>query len=172
MVYLTKLLLAYSCGLIDRYRGNSINVFYSKTVEAVIYGLLVGSIFLTDLRLVLPFAVLWALGASFGWGEPLGALLTGREMNPAKYEWWQFWILKKSPMFACIFRGVMWGACVLPIAYFDMKASAFVFVMGMIFPLAVRLASKFIIVNESNWARQEYYRGWLAGLAALVLSYS
>jgi len=172
MILLTKILLAFSCGLMDRFRGNEINVFYSKPVESVIYGAFVGALFLTNLWQILMFSVLWAVGASFGWGTPLGAMLRDKRMNIQGNEWWQFWIFERKAVPACILRGVMWGACVLPVAYFDPRAGVFVFVMGAIFPGAIALAKMFPrIVNVEGWALQEFIRGWLVGIVALILYY-
>jgi hypothetical protein len=171
IIILTKILLAFSCGLMDRFRGDKINVFQSKPVESVIYGLFVGALFLTEWWHVVIFAGLWAVGAAFGWGTPLGAMLGGREMEIEGNEWWQFWIFNTRVVPACILRGVMWGACVLPVAYFDPKAGVFVFAMGAIFPLAIWAAKKFPkIVNVDGWALQEFIRGWTVGAVALLLN--
>jgi len=171
MILLIKILLAFSCGLMDRFRGNEINVFYSKPIESVIYGAFVGALFLTNLWQILMFSVLWAVGASFGWGTPLGAMLRDTKMEIDGNEWWQFGIFKKNATLACILRGVMWGACVLPVAYFDQRAGMFVLAMGFIFPIAIVLAKRLPrIVNVHGWALQEFIRGWLVGIVALLLS--
>ena len=170
MSFLIKLLLAFACGTMDRFRGDGkVNVIYSKTVEASIYGLFVGVLFLSVWWHVLVFAPLWALGASFGWGTPLGALMRDLPMDQNKLEWWQFWIFKTNTVFACVLRGVLWGLCVLPVAYLDPKAGAFFIVMGAIFPMAMVIAKKFSFSNLSIHQTHEFYRGWLVGVFAFFL---
>lgn len=172
MNILVLILLAFSCGLMDHFRGTgNVDVFYSKPVESIIYGLFVGVVFLQVWWQVLIFAVLWAVGGSFGWGEPLGSLMRGRDMSPDRYEWWQFGKLKTSPLLACMFRGAMWGACVLPVAYYNTKSAVFLPAMTVIFPLAILLSNKFKYVTDGDWGRQEFYRGWLVGLTALSLNF-
>ena len=172
MTLLTNLLLTFSCGLMDRFRGTgSVDVFYSKSIESYIYGLFVGAIFLSSWWHVLIFAALWGVGASFGWGTPLGSLMRDTEMDQSKLEWWQFGPFKTNVVFACVLRGVLWGACVLPVAYLDPKAGVFFITMGAIFPTAMVLAKKFSKVSlGSMWETQEFYRGWLVGSLALLLS--
>ena len=166
---MSGILLAYACGLIDRFRGDKVDAPYSKTVEALIYGLVVGVLIGLNYWQAILFAGLWATGASFGWGTPLGAMLVDKEMEIEGNERWQFWIFKEKVVPACILRGVIWGACVLPIVYFNIKAGVFLFVMGAIFPLAIWAAKRFPYITTDSWARQEFYRGWMVGAVALLL---
>ena len=156
-----QLLLVWACGFFDRIRGDKLDVPYGKTVEAIIYGAAVGAI--TGFREweLLLFALLWALGASFGWGTPIGAGLGRHGMDQTDLEWWQFGVLKTNVKLALAFRGLMWGVCVLPLAYFDMRAVLFVPAMTIIFPAAIYI--------WRNWEGQEYVRGWMAGAAALLI---
>lgn len=55
----------------------------------------------------------YVLGEAPGWGEPLGAFLSGRPMRPEDLEWWQFGPFKRNAIAALALRGMMWG---LPVA--------------------------------------------------------
>lgn len=166
---LSKLLLTYACGLIDRVRGDgAVDVFYSKGVEQVIYGLFVGVILGLHSWYVLMFALLWAAGCSFGWGTVLGAYFKGTQMGP-KYEFWQVGLLRTNVTVALMARGLMWGACILPFGYFDPEVILLSFAMVGIFPLGCWLGKHCPFSGLTPWKAQEFYRGWLVGLTALAL---
>lgn len=170
---LMKVLLAYSCGLIDRFRGDKVDVLYSKSVEATVYGLMVAAIMGFNLLEATLFAGLWLVGAAFGWGCPLGAYLADKPMKPEDLEWWQVGPLKKSVMFALIVRGVMWGLPVAAVGYLNPLAYAWPVAMGIIFPLALIITRYYNnIVNVPGWETQEFVRGWLVGIVALALSFA
>ncbi|KFZ25652.1 MAG: hypothetical protein KQ78_02145 [Candidatus Izimaplasma bacterium HR2] len=166
-----EILLAYSCGLIDRFRGDKVDVVYSKTIEAIIYGLMVGTLIGLNWWQVLIFALLWATGAAFGWGQPLGSMLFDKEMDQNNLESWQFGIFKTNVILANVLRGLIWGACVTPMIYFSPAVGLVAGSMGIIFPTAIWLSKKLPFINTDVWARQEFYRGWLVGIVSLLSSY-
>lgn len=168
---LTKLLLVYACGFMDRIRGDRVDLPYSKSVEAYIYGLAIFTIVGLEWWQCLIGGALWLAGASFGWGEPVGAVLQQRAMNLTRLEKWQVGVLATDPLFALMARGLIWGLCLTPMMFFKFSIIGLVFGMVGVFTLAVYLADCKTIKFSNNWESMEYYRGWMAGLVAFLVSF-
>jgi hypothetical protein len=101
------------------------------------------------------------LGATFGWGNPIGAALERRPMD-TNTEWWQVGILRRSTLAALLFRGAMWGAWLAPlslgaVAAFTAGFAAAPYLVRWALPLNPRIDS---------WAVMEFTRG--AAIASLL----
>ena len=59
---------------------------------------------------------------------------------------------------------------VLPLAYFNIRVAGLAMLMGAIFPAAIYVAKRFPL-NIGVWPTQEVYRGWLAGVVAILFSF-
>lgn len=95
------------------------------------------------------------LGASFGWGNPLGAAFDGRPMGSA-YEWWQVGILRRSVILALLARGAMWGIPLAPMIPLAPVAFAIPFALS---PYLARV----IPWRGDRWAILEFTRGAMTG---------
>lgn len=161
-------LLAIICmGSMDRWRGDADDIG-SRLLEKLLYGAATcaaatGTL-LTPLLPLFLFAML--AGSSSGWGEPLGALIERREMDPSKLERWQHVILpgllRRSPIAAMIVRGAIWGAPFLPLAWFDPVLLAV--------PLAFMVAVPVAPYLFRDWEIQEFARGGIAGMIIVYLT--
>jgi len=114
--------------------------------------------------------VLFAIGESWGWGEPIGAALTGRKM--VNLEKWQIGKLAENPWLALLARGLMWGAPVALLSWFEPLLMSLPFVLMLAMPLGV-LAAKYIPATiDEKWTYQEFIRGFLAGLLIAGVMYA
>ena len=175
MSYLLILLM----GFFDRLRGDAFHLIH-RTVEKLTYGWIVAALAGYPLDFfTVGIAGLWAVGMSFGWGEPLGAFLERREMSIVRLEWWQRGILEKDTLLAIVARGALWGLCITPLAFFDLDLLVIAVAITIAFTLSVFIARFFIVLNNrswyqlkgSSWEATEYLRGWIAGLIIYGVNY-
>lgn len=188
MTLAVKLLIVPLMAWLDRQRGTPRSHERITKLVALV-GLGLGAV------LLLPPAALWidvltvagvALGYSFGFGQPIGAIVNppGNE----DYEWYQVGPLKRHPLLALFVRGALVGVSVLalylvvmaarctfglPVAAFAALAPGVVdrtatlaAVFAFSFMCAPWLAVKLGRTGNAAWALQEYLRG---GLAAWLL---
>jgi len=116
---------------------------------------------------ILPFSVLWSLGSTWGWGEPMGTAIHRRPgMMAHKLEWWQFWLFKRDVYAALTLRGAMWGlpcllmSCVTPDAW---KAAL---AITIAFPLSCYITS-FTKEEWFHWSwldKKWHFCEWVRGL--------
>jgi hypothetical protein len=155
------------CGIFDRMRG------FHWRFMSFLYGLLMAFIFGITWKLSLVFALLWWLGAAPGWGEPLGSLFAGRFQKVSSREWWQVLGLQNpgNELWASLFRGAMWGACILPMSYWFPRLVFLPVITALGFVLAVPIG-KFLghILKKESWATMEFVRGLLMGLGIFIIS--
>jgi hypothetical protein len=139
------------CGLKDRLRGNSWGMALPfAALNGFGLAALMG-LFFTPWALLV--AALFTLGSSLGWGNPLGAALQGRDMDPHSLEWWQKGPLAKNKWLALAARGLMWFPT-----------------MAIAFPLSAWLASRHKFKNTTQqWEASEFIRGSLNALLVTVL---
>jgi hypothetical protein len=174
MIYIIMFLLVVLCMIMDRYRGDKEHIFHSRAVEKIIYGLAIGTLLgIQNLYLIGAFSLLWLVGSSPGWGTCIGAHLRNIEMEEDN-EWWQFGIFNTNVRLACALRGFIWGACALPLAYFDTLFYFVPVVTTIGFLVALELVRKNlqIVSNKNNdvWAQQEYFRGFLFAIGAIIIN--
>ena len=117
--------------------------------------------------LTLPIIALFAIGEAPGWGTPMAALY-GDKMSQTDQEWWQVGLLKTNAWLALTVRGLMWGAPIALLGYWDPSLYWMPLVFGIAMPLSVfitkhldRFQSEY--VEGEAWARMEYLRGLLMG---------
>lgn len=163
-----KLFALAMTGALDRARGDGQFRILNKTVECFLYGIAIALCIGSDIQWTIPvFAALWTIGGSFGWGTPIGAALRDEPMDQNDLEWWQFGVLKESVTYALLFRGFMWAALPMCLAYFDPKyLSASVMIIA--FPAAIRLSKRFW-TDADKWAGQEWIRGYIVGLFCFLI---
>lgn len=168
---IAALILAFLvAGLADRIRGDVFDFLpWSKAGDCAVYGLAVAVCLEPSPWWTYPaFIGLWIAGASFGWGEPMGAALEGRSMDQGRLEWWQFGLFARNAWAALALRGALWGACIVPLAYFDRR---FLFALAMtgVMPLAVWVGKR--TAPQQGWVVQEYVRGWMIAAVALAVRF-
>ena len=158
----------FFASMLDRLRGDAKHLLGQRMLDKVALGYIMAIVagYPFDPIITPSIVVAMVLGMSFGWGEPIGATLDGRAMNPAKLEWWQKGILARNKTAALAFRGAMWG---IPIGivgavFKDPVLMSFVPVYTVVFIAAVYLVKG----KKMAWEKMEYIRGALA--AALVLA--
>lgn len=168
-----EILIIWLMGVVDRIRGDDYDLaFDSRITDKVTYGFLVAALtghvqygapyydFLT------PFIIIaFFFGISFGWGNAIGSAIRGIKPkdDPGKKPWWT---IKNSAYLSLMIRGLLTGATLAPLFYFEWRL-VFVSLAYMIaFPLAVLIAKLVTRDKEKYhviWERQEMYRGWIAG---------
>jgi hypothetical protein len=157
-------------GLADRIRGDVFDFLpWRKSGDSAVYGLAVAVCLAPSHWWAYPaFIGLWIAGASFGWGEPMGAALEGRPMQQGVLEWWQFGPFTSNAWAALALRGLIWGACILPLAIWDLR---FLFALAMtgILPLAAWIGRQ--TAPRYEWVAQEYLRGWMIAAVALIVRF-
>jgi hypothetical protein len=96
------------------------------------------------------------------------AALYGDKMSQTDQEWWQVGLLKTNAWLALTVRGLMWGAPIALLGYWDPSLYWMPLVFGIAMPLSVfitkhldRFQSEY--VEGDAWARMEYLRGLLIG---------
>jgi len=108
-------------------------------------------------------------GSSPGWG---GAYYLASKQPGAEFiaDGWQISPFDKNGFAAVLARGAIWGVAFTPVAFFDPKAAAVLFVAYLVaFPAsfyAVYLPHKRF--TDKEWADMEWARGWIAGTIILV----
>jgi len=120
--------------------------------------------------LTIGIIVTFFIGEVWGWGEPIGAALTRRDMNELELEGFQIGILKQRPWLAIAVRGLIWGAPVAALAWFDPLLLTLPFILMLAMPLGV-LAAKYLPGSvDKKWTYQEIVRGSLLGLAIYAVT--
>ncbi len=161
-----ELLYIPALAFIDRLRGSQDGI--GKTPETLIYGLLVATLLFgySEWGLSILFAILFLAGASIGWGQPIGWLISGKKSG--NYEWWQIGILRDNPHLAVYCRGLLWTIPVLPLIAFDIRVSYFAAAMPMAF-YAAALISHYTVKRGMKyaWEAHECIRGGL--LATMIM---
>lgn len=154
--------VVYFMGCADRVSGDTYNLGFTKNEDRAFYGWLVACLFSHYWDWIMLATVLATIvGRAPGWGEPMGAALTGKDMNQNELEWYQVGILKRNAWLALLARGALWGACYIPIVYFDSRYMYAVLAFTIALPVAAFVSK---ITLYGNWETQERYRGGLAGV--------
>ena len=154
--------LVAASAVADRLRGYGKPVGWGGAKKFVAGGVLGLCLGLTGLPLLLA-AVLIAVGFSWGWGAPLGALLRREYTGPTiDGEWWQVGILRRDSRLAMFARGLMAGAVTLPLTYFlGAQALWLLPLFGLSYLLAPLLTT--------DWKIQENIRGALLAISCLII---
>ena len=167
-------------GVTDRIRGNAWRMFGSipnnRTLEKLVYGYCIaGALGHHWDALTVPLMFLAAVGMSPGWGEPLGAALSGREMRADNYERWQVFKITQKNVWAALFvRGCIAGGIILPMGYYDPSIGVVVLAYGLAFPVGTYLAKISPTVlwdnpfTEDRWGLSELLRGVLTGVVCTL----
>lgn len=179
-------LLVILCAYFDRLRGSEWRMFDPIYVgkhkikggdTRLMYGLILGSLFYVAAGeplswLVIPFAVLFAVGESFGWTEAIGGPLRREPMDAARLDDWQIGLVGdvNNGWLALMARGVMWGVPILPLAYWNPAFLWMPAIMMVAMVVAVFIAYYTPGSLSRQWAAQERLRGLIAGL--LVVAYA
>ena len=163
----TTILLILFCAAMDRARGDEFDII-SRAAEKLFYGAAVGALAGATGLIWLAFAGLFALGASPGWGAPMGAYYNGTKMGP-EYEWWQAGPLRTDPLMALAARGVIWAAPIAPVCWY---VGSWWPVVGVIVGLPVScIAARKWWGGEpakTQWNRAELLRGAIVGSFAAI----
>lgn len=167
-----NMMFIFILGFLDKARGSGW-IHGTKAMFQVLYGLATawllcgGDIFPS---FILIFSLFFTVGVSIGWGEPLGAFISGREMKLENLEAWQFGILKKNTTLAVIFRGLIWGICTLPAAYYSINLTlTFIVSITLSFFLAALITKLWVKENIIAWEIHEFIRGTLLAIIILII---
>ena len=183
--------------LLDRVRGSDTGVM-NRNVAKVIMGIVVYFLlfqFNFNMWLFISFVLLHTLGASIGWGLPVGAGLMN--LNRQQYkeliekdreegvdEWYVRGLIKDHWCYGLLLRGFIWGilpsiALVYYGHYIEAIILTFAYTLAML--LGVILANKLdgnsflykvslLVTQESDkWGNQEILRG--AVVSSMLLSF-
>ncbi|MGB0732878.1 MAG: hypothetical protein ACPGPF_03905 [Pontibacterium sp.] len=166
----------------DRVRGTGAPFFFAAAITGA-------AIYTTTLFLLVPddlagqffyggicvlAMVAYLVGESFGWGEPLGAFLERRPMDPQKLEPWQIGPLATNAGLALVVRGAMWGAPIAAILtlYINIGSALSVLVAYTVaFWLAPLLCRGLALDTTHKWERTESVRGALVVLISAAIYY-
>ena len=164
MSIIFNVVLVLACGFFDRMRGDPRDII-NRTVEKFLYGTAAGllCVGLGNIYVLIAFAVLFSVGSSPSWGTPLGAVLGGSKMDESRLHWWQFGPLKKSALLSLAFRGAMWGACLLPLLYWDKSVVMAIPVIAIAMPLSAKCGYWLRHRIDDIWAFHEIIRGVMIG---------
>ena len=159
-------------GALDRLRGSGW-IPGTKAMFQVLYGLATawllcgGDIFPS---FILVFSLFFTVGVSIGWGEPLGAFIANRPLKIENLEVWQVGMLKKNATLAVITRGLIWGLCTLPAAYYSLNLTlTFILSITISFFLAAFITRLWVRKDVVAWEIHEFIRGSLLGLVILII---
>lgn len=152
---------------VDRFRGSGSTTIKCDWNAAFLFALIIFMLYpnLSGWEIFL-LGILYKLGESSGWGEPLGALFDNREMTEERLEWWQKGILARNIDVAVLFRGFMWSVPIsLFFAYYISPILAIVTVVSTVIsfyvsPLIVTRLIKFD-AGTDTWGKMEEVRGFL-----------
>lgn len=150
----------------DRVRGDAFH-FFNRFIDKLLYGWVLAALFLHEWDwLTFPIALGFALGSSPGWGDSWGAILEKRTISTTytREHWWQFGPLKTNKWLAGTTRGLLWGAPVSALGYFDPTLYWAAPMYAVAYVGAAVLAS--LPPINGNWAHGETMRGVLVGLLA------
>jgi hypothetical protein len=166
LTMLQSLLIVLFMGAADRVRGDAYHLLFSRFSDKFAYGWLVAALMGHPWDIyTAPTIAAMAIGSSFGWGGAIGSGLYGLPLLDQRPAWWQVGPLRHNTWLALTVRGALWGACFLPIAWFDPRFLAPAIGFTVAFPLAVLLARG----SGEPWENQELLRGWIAGALTLAL---
>jgi hypothetical protein len=166
--FLGILLFSLSCGALDYARGRG----WSKLL-AVVYGLWIGGwlqfTFTAPTWFALAFAGLFGLGATWGWGNPIGRALGGTNNPPP--ERWQFHrVLVDHIPLALAVRGLLWSLPTTILALWVPQVLFGLLIIPLAFMAAPRVAVKVFVPSFERWGYMEAVRGLVVGLGyGLVL---
>lgn len=161
-------LLIFLCGVIDRIRGDQFHLLNRRIFDKAAYGWVVAALLGHPFDVfTVWFVLLFGLGMSFGWGGPMGCYLNDRKME-GDGERWQVGFLKNNVHAALWFRGLLWGICVLPLAYFDTVVYNVSLAITLAFPLSLYIVKPLFENKYDAWKAGEYARGWLVGLFTFI----
>ncbi|WP_232325175.1 hypothetical protein [Microbulbifer agarilyticus] len=172
--------LVLACGYLDRLRGDGGRQLLPGTnaLEMALYGLAAGWLCgVTDLWPLLGFALLFSLGERPGWGEPLGAWLYAKPMQPQLLEWWQLGPLATRPGLSCLVRGFLWGLPVWLLLPWAPQVWPVPLAMALAFWLAPLLAKRLEpwpgwpplpLTDGRRWEIGEALRGWCFAILLLL----
>lgn len=167
-----NLIFIFSLGLLDKLRGSGW-ITGTKAIFQVLYGMATAYLLcFNDINpsFILIFSAFFTLGISFGWGEPLGAFIANRPLKLENLESWQFGILKKNAALAVIFRGLLWGLCTLPAAYYSLNLTlTFILSITISFFLAALITRLWSRENVIAWELHEFIRGTLLAVIILLI---
>lgn len=148
----------FCMGIMDHSRGTDNKI--PKLIDMAIYGWLAAALLGRSFdALTICITLLFMLGMSFAWGEPLGSALDDKPMRPDHTEWWQVGPLKTNAWLALIARGALWGVCLLPLLHWEPRVVTVIPAYAIAVPGAI-VITRFV---KGDWMTQEYIRGWLGG---------
>ena len=171
-----SLVFVYFCGVLDRLRGSK-NHGFVKTVDASIMGTILAVLLNLDMVWWLPFFSLFALGMSYGYGDPWGDVLHNKQREGN--EWWQVGGLKYDATVSLFVRGTMLGLTVLPLVYVNHHVVWFSVLCVFSFYLPARIGNMLSRENDWSawlppiekgiWDKAECIRGWYLGMCAFLV---
>lgn len=155
-------LLIVLSGLLDRIRGDGFH-FFNRAVDKFLYGWVIAALFGHPFDiLTVPIAIAMMLGMSPGWGDTMGAFLRKTEISPTydRHHWWQTAWMKKSKWVSGIVRGLIWGAPVAALSFFDpiLIWALPIFLVAYIGSL---LFTAYFV--KGDWGHAETIRGLMGG---------
>jgi len=164
------LIRALFAALADRFRGSDgqitikgVTIKVARFIKLLALGFCIG--WIIDKPDLLT-AFLLGVGFTFGYGNPLGAAITG--MSPrerklrkpgSKFETWQiFEITRTNAYVALALRGFITG---LPLAFFDFYSGL---IVAICYTIAYPLSVKAALGENDPWAISEFLRSFIAGV--------
>ena len=158
------LFLIFLAGVLDRIRGTEFHILGFRAIDKLVYGWIIGLLMGVTGWPLVPFAALFAIGVSIGFGEPIGMALEGKPLDPSNREWWQ---IVDNAWLALAFRGALTGLPLTLLIWWIPAVWIIATAFSVAFPLAVLIA-KYLPFDK--WETQEYMRGWIgAGLIATYM---
>lgn len=181
MFSLNTVLLTLLAGLLDRYRGDD-DLGWTKTVDGLVYGAVVGGVAFGDPWLAVAFAPFFAMSIAVGYGGPWGAACAGRDMryDPADHHFYQVGVFKENVPACLALRAFIGGLIIAPFCFFVSEWGAAVAVILGFF--AAPYAGRFLVDRDfvpeyilrkwkpgkERWNTAEFLRGvFITSLAAL-----
>jgi hypothetical protein len=156
----------------DRFRGAGGALIKSDIYASFMFAAAIALLFPLEPWQVLAAAVLYKLGESSGWGEPLGSIIDHRTMREEFLEWWQVGPLAKSIPLAMMFRGAMWA---LPISaffwYYIDPTLAIITMLTWSFTFWLIVEAVVAAGVKHAWEVQEELRGALFMIPIAAFSY-
>lgn len=164
-----QILMLLACGPLDRLRGHPVHIFKRRAVDKLAYGLALALVAWPADPLAIPLlTIAMMLGMSPGWGEPMGAILAARPMQPEALEWWQKGPTAKDPWVALAVRGVIWGLPAVPVAVVFQDWSLLGFIPAFAIAMPAAMFAARLPFGRDKWGNVEFARGWIAGVIVLL----
>ncbi len=173
---MTELLMVLSfavvCAGCDWLRGRDsketkVPAFVSKALYGAVVGTFIMLVSGPDDRwtvFLALFSALWAAGASPGWGHPHAWAFDAGNKRTVEPERWQFHrVLVDSAPLALLFRGAMWAAPTIPLAYFHIEVLYALPSMALAMAIAPYITRQYFS-GTSMYESNELIRGALLGL--------